>query len=567
MSLLNSLSPVRRFERQYAEYLISRFQSVPLPGGARIDLTRELVPIRGLQQVLASAAGKPVLLVGEPGIGKTTALAHIALAHARALAAGDPLAHVPIFIPARALSLKEFPRLADLSPVLLGDVLASQCPPGYFRDAISSGGAVVLVDDLDALSGDAVRALRQEFGNARIIAAAASPLPGLLEFPLPGWRDNDLRAFAGHCGAEKAPGFVASLKASAVPRALSANPMMATLLMRVWQGGQPLPTRRTPLLDAYVHSVLQDAGEIAPALEEAGLAALRGQSTANGVLAQSRGFMRACKNHAAEFIHELWASYFAARALHQSGDRAALFESSSDPRWQEALVFFAGWGDATDLIRALIARGEWALAGRAVANASAARADLRAVVTGELIRLAWQHDARAIAVLSEMNGETALCELSARLRESEQGVRLHAVEILGQLRLDNGVDALLPQLRDASPEMRSKVVQALGMARTDRVVDPLLVALRGDSRAGRSDTELRAAAARALGAVGSDRAVPALIVDMQFGEPEVRAAAAQALKRIPSPLMIEPLRGIVESGDDQARRDAAEILAISAASI
>ncbi len=70
------------------------------------------------------------------------------------------------------------------------------------------------------------------------------------------------------------------------------------------------------------------------------------------------------------------------------------------------------------------------------------------------------------------------------------------------------------------------------------------------------------AAARALGMVGSDRAVPALIVDMQLAEPEVRAAAAQALKRISSSLMIEPLQSLAESGDDQTRRDAAEILAV-----
>ncbi len=564
MTLLSSLNPVRRFERRYAEYLISRFQIVPFPGGARLNLIREMAPIRGLQEKLAAVVGKPLLLVGEPGAGKTTALARMAIAHARALAAGDPTAHVPILIPTRELASKKFPCVADLSHVLLGSVLAAQCPPGYFGNAISAGVAVVLVDDLDVLPGDAVSALLEEFGNARIIASATTALPGLTAFPLPGWRDDDIRLLARNSKVIKAPAFLASLSANAIPRALTSNPMMLALLMRVWHPEQPLPNRRTALFDAFADTVLRDEAQITHVLEQAGLNALKDQVTPNGITAQSRGFMRIGRNHTAEFAHDLWASYFAARALRRAGDQTMLVESLADPRWQEALVFFAGWGDATELSGNLIARGEWHLAGRVLANAEQARADLRATVIRELIRLAWQGDARATAVLAEMNSEAALDEFGARLKDQDDSVRLRAVELIGQLRLDRGVDYLLPQLRDPSPKLRGKIVQALGLARTDRVVDPLLVALRGDGRPERSDIALRAAAARALGATGSDRAVPALIVDMQLGDPELRVAAVQALKQMTSPLMVEPLRSIAASGDDQARRDAAEILATNA---
>ena len=71
------------------------------------------------------------------------------------------------------------------------------------------------------------------------------------------------------------------------------------------------------------------------------------------------------------------------------------------------------------------------------------------------------------------------------------------------------------------------------------------------------------AAAKALGEIASDKAVPALIVDLQLGEPEVRAVAADALKRIASPLMLKPLHGVAQSGDELARQYAAEILAIT----
>src|SRR5574340_562385 len=86
MSFIDSITPVRRFERRYAEHLVARFQSAALPGGPRVNLERELAPVRGLQEVLASVVGKPLLLLGEPGSGKSTALARIALVHARALA-------------------------------------------------------------------------------------------------------------------------------------------------------------------------------------------------------------------------------------------------------------------------------------------------------------------------------------------------------------------------------------------------------------------------------------------------------------------------------------------------
>jgi HEAT repeat protein len=151
---------------------------------------------------------------------------------------------------------------------------------------------------------------------------------------------------------------------------------------------------------------------------------------------------------------------------------------------------------------------------------------------------------------------------ATKLKDKDPRVRMHAAETLGKLQSDRGIDYLLPTLRDANGDVRDKVVEALGHARTDRVIEPLLVALRGDSRAGAPDVRLRVAAAKALGEIASDKAVPALIVDLQVGEPAVRAAAAEALKRIHSPLMLEPLHGFAQSPDDELRQYAGDILAV-----
>jgi hypothetical protein len=417
------------------------------------------------------------------------------------------------------------------------------------------------VDDIDTLPPDQAEAWLQEFANARVVVASQSAIPKFAEFPLPGFRDDVIEAFARAWDDQKAEEFLTALKASTVPRSLTANPFTLTVQMRVWRAHQPLPTRRTELFDTYVRNVVSDADETR-VLEGVALAIQRGAAASNELLSKGRGFLRAGKNGTAEFIHELWQAYFAARALRHAPDLGALSGVLQDPRWQDTVLFYAGFGDASELISTFLARGNMFFAGRVLAHAREVRTDLRDGVTKELVRAAWEGDRRAVVALSEMNSNVAIDGFAARLKDKDPAVRTRAAEILGQLRLDHGIECLVSQVRDVNSEVRAKVIEALGNSRTDRVIEPLLVALRSDPRVGWVDTRLRIAAAKALGEVGSDKAVPALIVDLQMGEPEVRAAAAEALKRIPSRLMLKPLCGILESGDEEARQYAAEILTL-----
>lgn len=571
MSFLSQmLDPARRFEREYAGSLLARWRSLPWPGDAHVDLDRDFIPIRGLDFALASQPR--LVLTGAAGMGKTSALVHLARVHARALLADEKKARVPIWFSARDLSTGPLPALSDLPRALdLGNTLAAQCPKDFFANAVASDRALVLIDDLDALPPDAVAAWLDQFAPARIVAAARSPLANLPAFPLPGLRDNDIENAVRKWGDGNPDAFLAQVKASGVPRALTANPMTLALLVRAWQAGsamagngadRPLPVRRTPLFDSYADQVLGDSPGAATLLQDAALAALEGKPPSQEFLEQSRGFLRPGKNQTAEFVHPLWQSYFAARALRRSSDRRPLFERENDPGWQDVALFYAGMGEGDALVETLIARGEFCLAGRVVAHAAQVRADLRDAVTAELVRRAWDGDTAATAALSEMGSDAAVEALGARLKDKDPAVRARAASVLGDLQLDRGIEYLLPQLRDVDGDVRDRVLEALGKARTDRVIEPLLVALRGDPRVGKVDTRLRVAAAQALGQVGSDRAVTALIVDLQVGEPEVRAVAAESLKRITSPLMLKPLVGIVESGDPDARKYAMDILAV-----
>ncbi len=561
----------RRFERNYGEFILRRFRTAVLPGGAKIDLEKDYVPVRGLNAALAQTA--PVVLTGGAGAGKTTTLIHLALRQAHSLAAGEQDAPVPIFFSAAAAAgtSDQAPNVAHVLDYLdLNAPLAAQAPREFFSIAVASGRALVLIDDLDALPPGAVDSVINEFANARVVAASRSPVDPLKEFPLPGFRDEDIEAFARKWSEQNAGGFVAALKANKVPRALTANPLALMLLTRVCRVTQPngetcpeLPTRRLPLFDEYAQTVLKGDAESGALLAKAGLAAQSGKPASIELVERGHGFLQARKNGTAEFVHALWQAYFAARALRTAPDQTIISTALGDPRWLDVLMFLASMVDPSEWVEALAARGQTAHAGLMLAQASGTRPGLREQVPQDLLRGMWNGEAAAIAAVAELDGDAAVDALGARLKDADPAVRKRAAQLLGTLGLDRGVDYLLRRMRDPDPGVRDQILTALGKCRSERVLEPLLVALRGDHRTpGVTDTPLRVAAARALGEVGSDKAMPALVVELSSGEPEVRAAAAEALKRIASPLMIRPLASIARTGDEDARRYAADVLAV-----
>ncbi len=538
MDFLKQFDAGFRFEQNYARNLQTRLPAefAVEPRGLRVPLARE----------------KRLLITGAPGRGKTTALAFLARTRARQLTATPTQSRFPIFLSARERSL---PR----SEALIAELGA---PSAYLEPILASDRILILVDDLDSVSESERAAWLDQFAGAQIVATARAALAGFTEFALPGFRDNDIDEFAGKRLDVKKTAFLAALKTSGVPRSLTASPMTLSLLARVFETTPTLPTLRAALFTASANITLRDAAETALMLEGVALATLRGHPASDEFLPKARGFLRAGKNHTAVFTHDLWQSYFAARALRHAPNDEPLLQHLTDPNWFDTILFYAGLGDSQALMDALLARGEHALAGFVVAHAKQVRDESRQAVTTTLMDRAWSGDARAVAALSEMHSETAVDQFAARLKDKDVAVRTRAVELLGQLQLDRGIEYLLPQLRDANRDVRDQVVGALGKSRTDRVVEPLLVALRGDARVGTVDTRMRIAAARALGEIATEKAFTALLVDLQIGEPEVREVVAESLQRIQTPLMSKPLRAILQTGDPLARQYAEQVLAV-----
>ncbi|MGB8643778.1 MAG: HEAT repeat domain-containing protein [Anaerolineae bacterium] len=474
-------------------------------------------------------------LTGEPASGTSSALAFL----------GNG---------GQVLSLADFHPLAppqqfeNLARILLDDVAASRVHAEYLTRLIAenpNAQVYVAAEDAALLPGELARLTLLPFHERELASAIAAWLPGAA-----------------------ANAFSAVAKGSPLTRRLVYNPLDLFLLLQVYAPDTPLPTRRAELFDAYLtaHLKTESDPELARrALEGIALSTKRGQVAQDEHLARGYGLLRKADGGRITFAHALLHDFLAAAALRRNPDLAPVLERLDDGNWQQVILFYVGLATpegATAIAEAFAGREQWDRAALALGQAAEIPDALQKRIADKLIPRAWENeDPAALAGLRAMRSGTANEFFAARLKERNPELRARAARILGRLQSDRAIEALLPQLRETNGDARDQVVAALGASKSDRVIEPLLVALRGDNRVGAVDTRLRVAAARALGQTGSERAVPALIVDLQVGEPEVRTAAARALVQIRSDLALKPLQAIaLSNAADEVRATAAQVL-------
>lgn len=472
------------------------------------------------------------------------------------------------------------------------DVLSiSTLPPGALVDD-SKGEGPLIFDDARESHWNNIEKIGLDSPKKRIYVATiqSSSFPAdYVTLSLQPLNEREISTIAeawfppskpsGHGGfkvvSRAVSAFMSALKTDQRTRLLASNPLNLFLLLQIYTPGTKLPAHRSQLFDTFVSSVIatdtatrvssnrgpssNDSADFAArALEGIALATKRGELAKSEHLDRSYGFLRPISSSRVDFVHPLFQDLFAARALRRNPDLEPLLEHAPVDDWREVLLFYAGLGDPRPLIEALLERDLFDLAASALAEATDIPEDLQKRITEPLIRRAWeQKDTFAISGLTALRSNAATDFLAARLKDRDPEARTRAAQLLGRLNTDRSIEYLLPQLRDIDAGVRDQVVASLGQSTNDRVIEPLLVALRGDTRVGAVDTRMRVAAARALGEVGTERAVPALIVDLQVGEPEVRAEAVKALIKIRSELARKPLLFIADTNPSSEVRSAA----------
>ncbi len=464
------------------------------------------------------------VLTGGPGSGKTAALNFLG---------GET----------RVLSLADFHPLA---------------PPQHFENP-----SLILLDDVAAtrVHAEYLARLLAENGGAQIYLAAENPalLPAeftrlaLLPFHE---RERNSAVRPWFATRESAREVVAALGRSPRGRRLGFNPLNLFLLIQLYSSRSSLPARRIDLLDAYIAAHLRsepDPDFALRAMEGIALSTKRGQLAKEEHLARGYGLLREEASGRISFAHTSIHDFLVARALARNPDPAPLLDRLAEENWKQVVLFYVGLAAPESggiVVQELMEQGRLDLVALAVAETprGGAYENMREALAARLLPQAWQaRDAAALAELAVVEWQGGNDFFAGRLKESDPQARAFAAEALGQLQNDEAVEPLLPLLRDPSAEVRDAAIAALAATGSDLAREPLLAVLRGDNRAIVSDTRMRAAAARALGRLGSESAVPALLVDLRTGDRELRTAAAEALVQIRSDLAREPLRELVQS--------------------
>lgn len=469
------------------------------------------------------------------------------------------------------------------------------------------GETLLLLDDAgDAAHTAHLQKLAEKFPSAKIWATARDAKLAPADFvtlELQPLNEREIVSFAEawfpmvekrekHIN-RAAQDFIASVQANAGTRELAITPLYLYLLLQVYQpaskqapvvrekvalpmiGGNAatpfdvpqrthvaqLPARRAQLFDQYVNDKLaaeSDPDFAARAVEGIALSTKRGQRATTEHLARGYDLLQERPGGRVEFKHALLQDFLAARALRRNPDFEPLREHLFDPAWRDVAIFYAGLGSADEIASAALENNDLEYSAAALAATAEPSANLLEQTVKGLVARAWDdHDERAMRALGELRSNMASDFFAAKLRDKSPEVRNRAAYILGKLHTDRALEYLLPQLRDPSTEVREQVIASLGASRSERVIEPLLVALRGDPRVATSDTRMKIAAAKALGEYGTDKAVPALIVDVQVSDAEVVEQAIVALEKIRGHFAVKPLIQIAETDKKEHVRAAA----------
>jgi predicted nucleotidyltransferase/HEAT repeat protein/transcriptional regulator with XRE-family HTH domain len=236
-----------------------------------------------------------ILLQGEPGSGKTTALRHAARTCAHGLPADCCLpkqARVPLLVRLADFA-KARERDDDLSLVrFVVTRVLRECSPEFWREVenhlekeLERGACIVLLDGLDEVGPDKQFSVvlskfidryphNQFVLTSRIVGLDAGPWQqlGFSLFEISRWDESDIREFAHRwysarpvdCGklhrkqqAQRAEELTDAILSHQPLRAIASNPLMLTILAALHYANAALPRRRVDIYAKIVEVMLE----------------------------------------------------------------------------------------------------------------------------------------------------------------------------------------------------------------------------------------------------------------------------------------------------------------------
>jgi HEAT repeat protein len=491
----------------------------------------------------ALKSGVNFMITGEPGSGKTTALAYLAVQCARREEAAGPAAQLmPVLVHAADLRLGGRTGKDPLEPLLsaaqrtASTAIVSRLP-GFLRLQFRLKRALLLLDGLDELTQEEMppyaewlRELLQAFPETRIVAAGPTTgydglaRAGLSPVTIAPWTQHEQRAFLARWADSWTQLIAPTLpktKLGEVDPALIGGWLIAAsrtalpmeLMLRTWAGFAGDARGRTLVdgLESYLTRFLSpDERPLAESAasnwinERQGAVperALQRGAQVNDLV--EAGILVRRADGRLSFFHPLIGAYLAARAMGHAG----LSETVVRPGWapaESAMQFFAAWGDVAPLVQSHLQTGGDALESGIFACAPWLRdSPPKAPWRGQVLR--------------------ALGTLAQDPRRP-YGLRLRAAQALVTA-AEPSVSILFRRLlASEAPTCRALAALSLGAIRDEESAATLTTMVNEDR-----DLQVRQAACLALAAIGTEAALETLGQALLSGEEAVRLAAAEAL--------------------------------------
>jgi HEAT repeat protein len=133
----------------------------------------------------------------------------------------------------------------------------------------------------------------------------------------------------------------------------------------------------------------------------------------------------------------------------------------------------------------------------------------------------------ALEALAKIDHPCVLDIMIRALSDNNPTVRVTAVESLGTLNYKQSVPKLIDRLADSNSEVRMRAVESLGMLLSGGTSPSALIKRLQDT-----DRLVKVTAAEALGAVGDQKALPALRKALRDPSPLVRSYVSESIGRL-----------------------------------